>query len=454
MCNYCNLHSHSDCSLLDGAVTPMERAKLAESMGQTSLNISDHGTLMGVPDHMKACKEYGLKAHVGIEAYFKPDRLKQDKYNKKSFHLLLTAQNETGWKNLIKLSSEAWQSGYYYKPNMDYALLKEHSEGIICCSGCISGYLPRLILNGAPQHEIDECITRHLEIFGDNYYFEIMPHDLNEQRIVNQHLVKYSLTYGVPLVATNDSHYGKDEDASTQDVLLMIATGQSRKQREKKKEAGEEVYEMGEADTLHMMSMDEMAEKFSKYHYDISERTIHESLLESGRISEKIEEFELSKKIKIPKLYDTKDEAKKQLEKWCEEGMKRIGKENDPKYIERLEYELGVVYDMEVEEYFVLAADLVRWARDKGIRISSGRGSAAASLINYLTKVTMLDPIAHKYKFARFLNKNRSGKPDLQLPTIEIDKYSDLTESELFDIIEYNDQSNIRIKNNESVSNM
>lgn len=415
MCEYCNLHAHSDNSLLDGAVTPMERARLTEAMGQTSLSISDHGTLMGVPDHIKACKEYGIKPHVGIEAYFKPDRLKQDKHNKKSFHLLLTAQNEIGWKNLIKLSSEAYESGFYYKPNMDYALLKDHSEGVIASSGCISGYLPRLILDGAPQHEIDECINRHLEIFGDNYYFEIMPHDLNEQRIVNQHLVKYSLDYGVPLLATNDSHYGKNEDASTQDVLLMIATGQSRNQREKKKEAGEEVYEMGEADTLHMMGMDEMAKKFAKYHYDIPAAVIKKSLLESGKISDKIEEFELSKKIKIPKLYDTKEEARKQLESWCQEGMERIGKSGVAEYELRLDYELSVVYDMEVEEYFVLAANLVRWARDKGIRISSGRGSAAASLINYLTKVTMLDPIAHKYKFARFLNKNRKGMPDIDL---------------------------------------
>jgi DNA polymerase-3 subunit alpha len=240
MCDYCNLHAHSDNSLLDGAVTPMDRARLAESHGQTSLSISDHGSLMGVPDHIRACKEYGLTPHVGIEAYFKPDRLKKDSEHKKSYHLLLTAQNEVGWQNLIKLSSEAWDSGFYYKPCMDYELLREYSDGIIACSGCISGYLPRLILDGASHSEINECIERHLEIFGDRYYFEIMPHDLNEQRIVNQHLLKYSYQYDIPLVATNDSHYGQNQDADTQDVLLMIATGQTRKQREKKKEAGEE----------------------------------------------------------------------------------------------------------------------------------------------------------------------------------------------------------------------
>jgi len=440
--------------LLDGAVTTMERARLTQELGQTSLSISDHGTLMGVPDHIESCKEYGLKPHVGIEAYFKPDRLKQDKHNKKSFHLLLTAQNEDGWKNLIKLSSEAYQSGFYYKPNMDYSLLKKHSEGVIASSGCISGYLPRLILNGAPQHEIDECIQKHLEIFGDNYYFEIMPHDLNEQRVVNQHLVKYSLDYNIPLVATNDSHYGNNDDASTQDVLLMIATGQSRNQRETKKEAGEEVYEMGEADTLHMMSMDQMKDKFATYHYDIPENVIHKSLLESGKISEKIEEFELSKKIKIPKLYNTKDKAKKQLEKWCREGMDRIGKTGVQEYEDRLSYELQVIYDMEIEDYFILAANTVRWARDSGIRISSGRGSAAASIVCYLSKITMIDPITHKFKFARFLNKNRSGKPELQFPTIESDNYSGLTETELFDIIEYNGKSNAGIQNNQSMPSM
>jgi DNA polymerase-3 subunit alpha len=169
------------------------------------------------------------------------------------------------------------------------------------------------------------------------------------------------------------------------------------------------------ADTLHMMGREEMKEKFKKYHYDLPEKVIENALLESGKISETIEEFSLDKKLKIPKLYDTEDKSRWQLEEWCREGMRRIGKDDDPVYQERLEYELETIFDMGLEDYFVLAAKVVRWARDKGIRISSGRGSAAASIVCYLTKITMIDPIAHKFKFERFLNKNRKGMPDIDL---------------------------------------
>jgi DNA polymerase III subunit alpha len=415
MCTYCNLHSHSDGSLLDGAVTPLQRAKKAAELGQTSLSISDHGTLMNIPDHLHACREFDIRPHVGMEAYFKPDRLLKDDQNKKSFHLLLTAQNQHGWHNLIKLSSESYKSGFYYKPCIDYELLKKYSEGIIACSGCISGYVPRLILNGASQSEINEAIEKHLEIFGDNYYFEIMPHDINEQRIVNQHFSKLALDYNIPVVATNDSHYENNEDSKTQDILLMIATNQTIDKRKAAKEAGEEVYSFGDKDTLHMMSEDELLDTFKKYHPDLTTSFVKEAILNTGKISSNIEDIKLDDSLKIPKIYDDPNKSKSVLEEWCNEGLKRIGKENDQVYIDKLNYELSVVYDMELQDYFVMAADIVRWARDKEIRISSGRGSAAASVICYLTKITMIDPIAHKFKFERFLNKNRKGMPDIDL---------------------------------------
>ena len=415
MCQYCNLHSHSEGSLLDGAVTPLDRAKKAEELGQTSLSISDHGTLMSVPDHIVACKEYGIRPHIGVEAYFKPDRLAKDSGHKKSWHLLLTAKNETGWKNLIKLSSEAHDSGFYYKPCVDYELLSQYSEGLIACSGCVSGFIPQMILAGESRHKIDEAIERHLKIFGDDYYFEIMPHDFNEQRIINQHLAKLSVDYDIPLVATNDSHYAEEGHSETQDVLLMIATGQTLSQREKKKEAGEEVYQMRDNDTLHMLSADDMIEAFSKYHPDLTPKTIQDAVEQSGKISEQIEDFELDKTRKIPKVYDSKDKSKEVLESWCREGLKRVGKEDNQEYKDRLEYELGVIYELDLQDYFVMAADLVRWARGQGIRISSGRGSAAGSIVCYLSKITMIDPVAHKFKFERFLNTNRKGLPDIDL---------------------------------------
>jgi DNA polymerase III subunit alpha len=415
MCNYCNLHSHSDGSLLDGAVTPMRRAEKAAELGQTSLSISDHGSLMNVPDHLKACREFGIRPHVGIEAYFKPDRLKKDDQHRRSYHLLLTAKNQAGWQNLIKLSTESYKSGFYYKPCVDYELLEKYSEGIIATSGCISGYIPKMILANRPPSEIAEAIERHLAMFGDNYYFEIMPHDIQEQRMVNQHLAKYSLDYNIPVVATNDSHYADAENASTQDVLLMIATNQTVNKRKQQEEKGEEVYQMGDKDTLHMMSAEEMKETFDKFHPDLTDTFVNQAIAESGKISDKIEDIELDSSLKIPKIYEDEDESKLVLENWCREGLSRIGKADDDVYVDRLMYELDVIYDMKLQDYFVMAADIVRWARGKEIRISSGRGSAAASLVCYLTKVTMIDPVAHKFKFERFLNKNRKGMPDIDL---------------------------------------
>lgn len=415
MCDYCNFHSHSDGSLLDGAVTPERRAEKAAELGQTSLSISDHGSLINIPDHIRACKNHGIRAHVGIEAYFKPDRLQQDDQHKRSWHLLLTAKNQQGWQNLIKLSTESYKSGFYYKPCVDYELLAKYNEGIIATSSCISGYIPKMIIDHKPKHEIDEAIQRHLDIFGDNFRFEIMPHDINEQRLVNQHLAKLSLDYGVPVVATNDSHYANKDDADTQDILLMIATNQSVNKRKAKIEAGEEVYQMGDKDTLHMMSADEMLDTFSKYHPDLTNEFVRQAVANTGKLSDEIEDIELDNSLKIPKIYDTKEESVQVIEDWCREGLKRIGKGDDEEYVDRLMYELETIYDMELEDYFVMAADIVRWARDKGIRISSGRGSAAGSLVCYLTKITMIDPVAHKFKFERFLNKNRKGMPDIDL---------------------------------------
>lgn len=415
MCDYCNLHSHSEGSLLDGAVTPLDRAKKAQELGQTSLSISDHGTLMSVPDHIRACKEYDIRPHVGIEAYFKPDRLAKDSGHKKSWHLLLTAKNKIGWKNLIKLSSEAHDSGFYYKPCIDYELLKQYSEGIIACSGCVSGYIPQMILRGESKNKIDEAIHKHLEIFGEDYYFEIMPHDFNEQRIINQHLAKLSIDYGVPLIATNDSHYSEKGYSETQDVLLMIATGQTLSQREKKKEAGEEVYQMKENNTLHMLSAEDMKNAFKTYHPNLTEMEVARAVAQSGKISEQIEDFELDKSRKIPKIYESEEKSKQVLESWCKEGLERVGKTGDKVYEDRLAYELSVIYELGLQDYFVMAADLVRWARGKGIRISSGRGSAAGSIVCYLSKITMIDPVAHKFKFERFLNLNRKGLPDIDL---------------------------------------
>lgn len=408
---FVNYHAHSEWSLLDGAGSVKQRAEQAAELGQKALGITDHGNICGAPHHIKACNEVGITPVVGMEAYFKPDRFKQDKENKKAWHLLLLAKNKEGFQNLIKLQSESHTTGFYNRPCIDWELLKKHNSGIICSSACISGYLPWLIQENDTRG-VDECIQRHLDIFGDDYRLEIMPHDIPAQALVNLSVAELSLSHNIPVIATGDSHYPYESWRETQDVLLMIATGQSRKKREKQREAGEDVYEVDVP--LHMFSESEMFELFARNHQSLTKQFVMESMEETVRLVERIEEFEPTKSSKIPNISKGID-PEKILRDWCEEGLKEIGEENNPVYLDRLDHELKVLKDSEVIDYFVLVGKSVRWAREQGIRISSGRGSAAGSLVCYLTKITRLDPIAHDLLFERFLNPNRKGLPDIDL---------------------------------------
>jgi DNA polymerase-3 subunit alpha len=409
---YCNFHAHDHGSINDGGTgTPQQRVEAAKAIGQDTLSISNHGNLITVPDHLVACRENGIKPIVGMEAYFKPDRFKQDPENKKNHHLLLTAKNQEGFNNLIKISSEAHTSGFYHKPCIDYQLLSDNSAGLICSSSCIIGYLSWAIQQG-DDRLIDEIITRHTDIFGDDYYLEIMPHNVPAQKIVNLALQQLSADYDVPLLATNDSHYPFKDWKDTSDVMLMICTGQTVAKRKAKEDKGEEVYEVDLP--LHMFSENEMWQEFQRHHPDLDDREVRKALEISEKIASEIEDVALDTAPKIPKIKSDKPSLDV-LREWVNEGLARIGKTDDDEYIERAKYELSVIEKFEVEDYFVLVAKMVRWARDQGIRISSGRGSAAGSLVCYLTKITTIDPIAHGLIFERFLNPDRKGLPDIDL---------------------------------------
>lgn len=375
--------------------------------------MTDHGTLGGIPEHLQVCKKANIKPIVGMEAYFAPDRFVKDKEHRKNWHLLLIAKNYQGFKNLIKLQSYSHTEGFYHKPRVDWGLLEQYSEGIICSSACVSGYLPHLIQEG-DTNGVHECIERHLSIFGEeNYRFEIMPHDFPAQTLVNITLSDLAQTYNIPLLATGDSHYPYEDWKDTQDVILMIATGQTKAKREKKREAGEDVYEIDAA--LHMFSEDEMYERFAKAHPSLTKQTVKSAIEESNLLAERIEEFGLDTTVKMPKVTKGPKEAEDILKKWAYEGLDRVGKRLDETYIKRFETELEVMKKLNVLDYLVLVARMVRWARGQGIRISSGRGSVSGSLTAYLTKITTIDPIAHELSFERFLNENRKGLPDIDL---------------------------------------
>lgn len=412
---FVNIHSHSDFSLLDGAGTADMRAKVAKELGQESLSLTDHGTLSGIPHHLRACKNEGIKPIVGIEAYFTPDSTKRGNEVRKSFHLILIAKNEVGFKNLIKLSTKAYSDGFYGKPRMDYKMLAEHSEGVMASSACISGYLPHMIQQN-DHVMVAETIEKHLEIFGEsNYRLEIMPHDIPAQRLVNQSLASLSLDYNIPMIATIDSHIPYKEWIGTQDILLMIATHQTRAKRQAKKEAGEDVYGGDEIDTLYFMSESEATDYFYKYHPDLSKQLIGQAVEETYNWTKDIEEFDLDKSNKMPKMSRYKETSEQVVKSRCTKGLKRIGKQDDPVYLERLEFEIETMKKLDVFDYMLLVADIVAEARKKHIRISSGRGSAAGSLVSYLIGIITIDPIAHGLLFERFLNPDRKGLPDIDL---------------------------------------
>ena len=405
-----HLHRHSEFSLLDGCGTAVQYARKAKELGQPALALTDHGTLSGALHHYKACQDEGIIPILGMEAYFKPNRHLKDDANKKYYHLVLLAKNLEGWHNLMRLSSEAYQSGFYYKPCVDYELLEQYSDGIICSTACISGYTNFKVLQG-DDSGFDNEIYRFKKIFGDDLFMEIMPHDFDDQRSLNNELASLSEIYSVPLIATIDAHYPYKEWADTQDILLMVATGQTFEKRKAKKEAGEDVYKF-DCDTLYLMSETEAFLLFDENNPSLRHSVITDAIKNTYVVADRIEPFLIDKKRKMPKV---KVDTKKMVLKWCQEGMGRIDKVGDKEYEERLSYELGVIEKNDAIDYFYIVGDICRWATKNGIRLGAGRGSAAGSLVSYLIGITALDPIAHKLLFERFMNPDRKGLPDIDL---------------------------------------
>lgn len=416
MSNLVHLHRHGDFSLLDGIGKDEEYANLAKSLNQKALALTDHGTLAGVLYHVEACNAAGIKPIVGMEAYFRED-IKKDRENQNRygyFHLLLLAKNQEGFKNLMRLTSASYTDEYFYqKPCIDWKLLRENSSGIIASSSCVSGLLPNLLLSG--DIEGSERILRIFKaIFKDDFYLETQPHDFPEQRKVNLELLNLSLRHSIPVVAAVDAHYPFKDWRDTQDISLMISTGSSLKKRKEDEEAGKDYLRFA-GDTFWLMSEDELKESFEKNHPDIPRNFVEEMINNSLLISERCEDFNYDKRPKIPRATETVDEAEKIIRLWCEEGLERIGKVDDRVYRDRMEEELSVMVKLKVLDYFVIVGDMVRWAKSNGIRVGPGRGSAAGSLVNYLIRITAIDPIGYNLLFERFLNEYRTELPDIDI---------------------------------------
>ena len=420
--SFVHLHNHTHYSLLDGLTQIDELVGRAKEQGSPAVAITDHGTMYGVIEFYQKCKKAGIKPIIGVETYLAP-KSRFDKLNRsdaKNYHLLLLAKNNTGYKNLIKLISAAHLEGFYYKPRVDWELLKQYHEGVIASTACLGGEIAQHILAG----DLDGAKKRILEyneLFGqDNFYLEIMDHpELEGQTKVNEALIAFSKELGIPLLATNDIHYLKKEDAEAQDILLCL--------QNKKKITDTDRMSMIGCGDYSMRSNAEMIEAF---------KDTPEAVANTLKIAEMCNvEIELGHiqlpYFEVPEGHD----GNSFLRFKCETGLKLrypdmvSGSDQEKKILDRMNYELSVVEKMGWPDYFLIVSDFVNWAKDNGVVVGPGRGSAAGSLVCYLTGITNLDPLKYDLLFERFLNPERISMPDIDMD------FSDVRRNDVLDYV-------------------
>ena len=364
-----------------------------------SLALTDHGVLFGAVDFYKACLEEGIKPLIGCEVYVSPRRLDQKEGNidTNPYHLVLLAENNDGYKNLMKVVSEGFIDGFYYKPRVDHDYLRRHHEGIICLSACIGGEIPRLIIEGQLQ-KANEICQMYQDIFGKgNFFLEIQDHRMQKEAQVNEVLIDFSKKYDIPLVATNDVHYVRKEDAEAHDVLLCIQTAASVDDKERMRFPNDEFY---------LKSPDEMSRLFID---------VPEAIENTNKIAERCNvSFDLeSAHLPEFELPEGESSAGDYLRKLCETGLKERYQELTPEIKERMDYELDVIHSMGFDNYFLVVWDFIKYAKDHDIMVGPGRGSAAGSLVAYGLDITTLDPLKYNLLFERFLNPERITMPDI-----------------------------------------
>jgi len=403
MAKFTHLHVHSHYSLLDGLPKIDEVLDYAKEMGMDSLALTDHGVLYGAVEFYKKAVKRGVKPIFGAEMYMAYERMtdKRPHIDDTRYHLLLLVKNEQGYKNLVKLITKSHLEGFYYKPRIDEELLSEYSSGLICLSGCLQGRIPKLIL-AKKIEEAEKLALKYQEIFGkDNFYLEVQLHpNIREQKIVNQTLFQISKKFEIPMVATNDVHYLKPEDAKAQDILMLINTGSDPNDPERLTLI---------ADDFSMRTPQEMERDFKK---------IPEAIENTQKIANLCNfQFKLGE-IKLPEFplpaQKSPDEFLKEL---CLQGLKeRYG--SSPKKeeaLERLKHELSVIKETGFASYFLIVQDFVNWAKRNRIVVGPGRGSIGGSLIAYLLNITNIDPLKYNLLFERFLNPSRVSMPDIDL---------------------------------------
>ncbi len=399
--SFVHLHVHTEYSLLDGACRIRDLPRVVKELGQTACAITDHGVMYGAIDFYRACKAEGVKPIIGCEVYVAPKgRSRFDKvheFDAESRHLVLLCENEEGYRNLSYMVSMAWTEGFYIKPRIDLALLKEHSRGLIALTACLAGEVPRLLRNG--EYESAKQYALELaEIFGpEHLYLELQDHGIREQTAVNRGILRIHQETGLPMVCTNDAHYLRREDAEAHDVLLCIQTG---------KTLDDENRMRYEPRNFYLRSGEEMEALFGAY----------EGALENtAKIAEMCSlEFTFGKyhlpEFQLPPGYDSFT----YLKKLCDEGYRqRYG--SDDAHRGQLEYEENMIEKMGFTDYFLIVSDFVCYAKRVGIPVGPGRGSAAGSMVSYCLNITDIDPVQYSLYFERFLNPERVSMPDIDM---------------------------------------
>lgn len=398
--SFTHLHLHTEYSLLDGACRIPKLVERIKALGMTSCAITDHGVMYGCIDFYSAMKDAGVKPIIGCEVYVCRDRLDKSAANREYSHLILLCENNTGYQNLMKLVSEGFLTGYYYRPRIDYNLIRQHSEGLICLSACLSGDLPKLLLQG--RYDDAEAYVREMQdIFGEkNFYVEIMDHGIREEKIVMPRLISLAREMNVPLVATNDCHYLEEKDADAQEVLLCIQTGKTLDDANRMRMDTRQLY---------VKSEDEMRTLFAACP-DAVDRT--QEIADRCNV-----EFEFGV-TRLPHYPVPEGEtALSMLTRLTHEGLRERypdAKEDDEPW-QRLNYELNVISSMGYVDYFLIVWDFIRYAKSQGIMVGPGRGSGAGSIVAYSLGITMLDPLKYQLLFERFLNPERVTMPDIDV---------------------------------------
>ena len=399
MTDFTHLHVHTEYSLLDGATMIKPLMERTKELGMTSIACTDHGVMYGIIEFFCAAKDMGIKPLLGCECYMSP-RTRFDKdvaFDKSPSHLTLIAKNMTGYKNLIKMVSLANLEGFFYKPRIDEQLLKQYSEGLVCLSGCMSGSINRALLAGNYEKAL-ETATNFKTLFGDDYYLEVQHQQLEGQDMLLARMSDISKKLKIPLIATNDVHYLRKEDAQVQDILIALQTGKTLKDKERLHFDTQEFY---------LKSGDEMLANFTAF---------PESLSISMEIADKCNvELELGKpflpEFKVPQK-ETPDSFLKLV---AYEGLQKRYPVITTAVQERFDFELSVIQKMGFSSYFLIVSDFVKFAKDNGISVGPGRGSAAGSIVAYALRITNIDPLKFFLFFERFLNPERKSMPDIDI---------------------------------------